>query len=251
MTDYATLPASELPALTVDQMREVDRLMAGKYAISLVQMMENAGRALATLARELYLGKFLQQKTVVILAGSGGNGGGGLVCARRLVCWGAQVLVLLTKDPSKYEGVPLQQLKSLENLNIRLGRFTREVMDATEPDLIIDAIIGYSLRDNLQGVAAEMTKATNEKVETSILSLDTPSGFDPNGVLHNPHIQANATLTLALPKVGLVDPTFASVVGDLYLADISVPPVLYTEPSLGFEVPTLFSEGDIARILVS
>jgi hypothetical protein len=37
-------------------------------------------------------------------------------------------------------------------------------------------------------------------------------------------------------------------VGELYLADISVPPSLYAEPSLGIELGHLFAESDIIRL---
>ncbi|MEM6931347.1 MAG: hypothetical protein AAF602_30735, partial [Myxococcota bacterium] len=48
--------ASTLPWLTTDQMREVDRLMIEEFHIELVQMMENAGRGLARVARQRFLG---------------------------------------------------------------------------------------------------------------------------------------------------------------------------------------------------
>ena len=74
----------DIPYLTTDQMREVDRAMIEDYYIELIQMMENAGRNLAHLARTRFLGGDPRGQHVVVLAGSGGNGGGGLVCARRL-----------------------------------------------------------------------------------------------------------------------------------------------------------------------
>ena len=44
------MPAvNNLPALTADEMREVDRTMLEEFAIQLPQMMENAGRNLAEL----------------------------------------------------------------------------------------------------------------------------------------------------------------------------------------------------------
>ena len=43
--------AEEIPVLSTEQMAEVDRLMIEEYQIGLVQMMENAGRNLAELAR--------------------------------------------------------------------------------------------------------------------------------------------------------------------------------------------------------
>ena len=44
---------TEVPVLSTDQMREVDRLMIEEYGIELIQMMENAGRNLAMLAKRL------------------------------------------------------------------------------------------------------------------------------------------------------------------------------------------------------
>ncbi len=84
------------PYLTTDQMREVDRMMMETYGIGLIQMMENAGRNLAHLARTRFLNGDPREREIVILAGRGGNGGGGLVCARRLHNWGAAVRVFLT-----------------------------------------------------------------------------------------------------------------------------------------------------------
>jgi NAD(P)H-hydrate epimerase len=79
-----------IPTVTVDQMHEVDRLMTEELRIELLQMMENAGGALAEQTRRL-LGGTAQGKRIVVLAGRGGNGGGGLTAARRLAIWGARV----------------------------------------------------------------------------------------------------------------------------------------------------------------
>jgi len=48
---------------------------------------------------------------------------------------------------------------------------------------------------------------------------------------------------LALPKVGLLD---APNVGELYLADISVPPLVYQR--MGMSVPGLFRQSSLLRI---
>jgi len=59
-------------------MIEVDRAMIEEFKITLVQMMENAGRSLARLARQRFLGGDPLGKKVVVLAGTGGNDGGAL-----------------------------------------------------------------------------------------------------------------------------------------------------------------------------
>ena len=55
-------------------------------------------------------------------------------------------------------------------------------------------------------------------------------------------------MTLALPKEGLRDPGAEEQIGELYLADISVPPALYGAPALGLEVGHLFAQGDIVHL---
>src|SRR5262249_20465652 len=86
---FPVVDAKAVPWLSVEQMREVDRIMIEELRISLVRMMENAGRGLAQVAREL-LGGDAAGRSVFVLAGTGGNGGGGLVAARHLTVAGAE-----------------------------------------------------------------------------------------------------------------------------------------------------------------
>ena len=109
-----------LPSITSDQMREVDRLMVEKYGILLIQMMENAGRGLAHLARFRFLAGDPRGRRVLVLAGTGGNGGGGLVCARRLHGWGAEVRVCTTALADRFTEVSRHQLAILERMNVPL-----------------------------------------------------------------------------------------------------------------------------------
>ena len=55
-------------------------------------------------------------------------------------------------------------------------------------------------------------------------------------------------MTLALPKVGLRGPHTGPYVGDLYLADIGVPPELYRAPALGLTVGPLFAGAETIRL---
>ena len=55
-------------------------------------------------------------------------------------------------------------------------------------------------------------------------------------------------MTLALPKAGLRAPAVEPQVGELYLADISVPPELYAEPALGLHAGALFAHDEILRL---
>jgi NAD(P)H-hydrate epimerase len=240
-------PTDAVPSLSTTQMIEVDRAMIEDFHIELLQMMENAGRNLAHLARIRFLDGDPRGKRVVVLAGTGGNGGGALVCARRLHTWGAQVQVVVTKEDDAFTPVPAHQLDILRRMQVPIA-LAAAVTQVCSPDLIIDGIIGYSLSGAPHGAAAELIRWANAQ-GTPILALDAPSGVDTTtGAVFDPAIRATATMTLALPKSGLRAPGVEPQVGELYLADISVPPQLYAGPALGLHVEPLFARDEILRL---
>ncbi|MCA9930421.1 MAG: NAD(P)H-hydrate epimerase [Anaerolineales bacterium] len=238
---------SDLPFLTTEQMVEVDRTMMFDYKIELIQMMENAGGNLARLARGRFLGGDPRGKRVIILAGTGGNGGGALVCARRLHTYGTAVTVYLTKPAADFMPVPAHQLDILRRMRVPVAQ-ADALAHAAAPDLIIDGIIGYSLQGAPRGAAGDMIRRANRQ-DAPILALDVPSGVDTtSGKVYDPAVEAVATMTLALPKAGLRAAGVQKVVGELYLADIGVPPELYAAPALGLTVPHIFAEHDLVRL---
>src|SRR5216683_6111614 len=112
----------EVPSLTTEQMIEVDRAMMQDMRIELMQMMENAGRNLAHLARVRFFDGNSRGKTVVVLAGTGGNGGGALVCARQLHNWGVQVQVFVTHPAENFTPVPAHQLDILQHMQVPIAQ---------------------------------------------------------------------------------------------------------------------------------
>ena len=245
---YPEVASSSLPYLTREQMEHVDHLMIDVYGIQLLQMMENAGRHLAGLARERFLGGTSVGRHVVVLAGRGGNGGGAMVCARHLANWGSTVMVALTREPEAHSGVPAHQLEILRKVGVRVAHAADLDRDLS-CDLVVDGLIGYSLSGAPRGITAEMIGWANSQ-DAPILSLDTPSGLDvTTGEAYTPAVRASATMTLALPKVGLRAPAAQPFVGELYLADISVPPVLYRR--MGLVPNPIFAESAFLRISLS
>lgn len=236
--------AGQIPTVTVEQMREVDRVMVEDLGIELLQMMENAGRALASRARAM-LGGDADSRRVTVLAGPGGNGGGGMVAARRLGLWGADVTVVLAQPDEAMFGVPAHQLSILRRLAVQVL-----VAEADLPlppaDLLVDALVGYGLKGSPRAPMSTLIGAANAG-DAPILALDIPSGLDGDmGTRYDPCIVAASTLTLALPKAGLLEPHAAAVVGELYLADISVPPSVYEH--LGVPVGLIFGRDDIVAV---
>ena len=215
-------------------MEEVDRVMIDDLHIGLVQMMENAGRTLAALAQQRF-----QPATVRVIAGSGGNGGGGLVAARHLSNWGVDVTVTLGQPVEKMARVPAHQLEALARMGVAIGE------EPGAADLYLDALIGYSLQGNPHDRKAVLIDWLNQQ-ESPVLALDTPSGLDvTTGEPANPCVVADATMTLAAPKVGLL---IAEQVGELFLADISVPPVVYS--AFGTEMPPhVFARSSLVQVV--
>lgn len=236
------------PYIDTRQMVEVDRLMVEEYHIDLDQMMENAGRNLARLAVSRFLGKGL--KHVVIMAGTGGNGGGALVAARHLHNWGVNVSVFLARSHELFKGIPAHQLEILQNMHISASQFA-DKQEMPEADLIIDGLVGYSLKGSPSGTVAELIRWANSQ-NVPVLSLDVPSGLDAStGIAFEPVIKAAATMTLALPKTGFQKPGVDSLIGELYVADIGVPPELYANPALNLEVGPMFASGEVLRLIVA
>lgn len=220
-----------VPAITTEQMREVDRVAIEEVGPNLFQMMENAGRNLALSAIDL-LGSDWQRSVIVVLAGTGGNGGGGIAAARHLANRGAHVTVAVT-DRARLGPVPTTQLDVFGGTDGRLVHLA-ELAGAT-PGLVIDALIGYSLAGAPRGTARDMIEWCGA-TGAPVLSLDVPSGLDStSGAAPGVVVEATRTLTLALPKQGLAAPQ----VGDLWLADIGIPVEVYRR--VGVDVaPTLF-----------
>lgn len=219
----------EVPAVTTDQMREVDRIATEETGPNLFQMMENAGRNLALLTMEI-LGKEWDQAKIVVLAGSGGNGGGGICAARHLANHGANVTLCLT-TPDRLGEVPAFQYRIFQSTPGK--EVNQKFLGDGAVGLILDALIGYSLRSSPRGAVAESIQWANG-TNAPILSLDVPSGVDSTtGQAPGEFIKAHRTMTLALPKTGLLP----EKTGNLILADIGIPAETYRRLGLTYVPP--------------
>src|SRR3954462_15215272 len=87
-----------MKALTAQQMRDIDRLTTDRFGIPSLQLMENAGEAIAESILQRY--PDLKNQCVTILCGKGNNGGDGFVIARRLKEAASSPNVILFSDSS-------------------------------------------------------------------------------------------------------------------------------------------------------
>lgn len=238
MSGFRTERGDLVPAITAAQMREVDRLAVARLGLGVLQMMENAGRNLAANAIEM-MGR--SSTKVVVLAGGGGNGGGGLCAARHLLNRGWDVQVVLDRDAEDLSGPAAVQFGLLRQMGIKALASAPADEAIMSAELLIDALIGYSLRGAPRGRAAELI-ARCDQAPGQMLALDVPSGLDATtGQSPGAVIRADRTLTLALPKTGL-----RMVNGEVYLADIGIPSVVYRWMDIG--LPNIWDNAYWLRI---
>ena len=221
------MSSSAPPTLTSKQVREVDSLVEERFGIPVDWLMEAAGWQVA---------RFVGQRAAVV-CGVGNNAGDGLAAARHLHRWGRLASVCCV-DADRLRGPAARELDALRRLGIRV---------AGEPELggaevIVDAIFGTGLSRAPEGKFARWIAAMNESGK-SIVSVDVPSGLDADsGVAYAPCVQANVTITLGLPKPGLLKRPERVLV-----ADIGVPFEAYA--AIGVVVPPdLFAKGELVRL---
>lgn len=228
----------EVPHVTAAQMRAVDELLA-QAGLGLESLAEQAGRAVAHAVRRL-VGTDLADVPVTVLVGPGGNGAGGLVAARLLAAAGADVEVLLTGEPKL-----AQQLVTLERSGIPVTVVDEEVLASVGPGaVVVDAMLGIGGDPPLRDVP-DRVNAWLQRYAVPVVALDLPSGLGADEGLRGACVNADVTVTLGAPKAGLRPRIVHPYVGDLYLADIGVPPAVWRQ--VGIE-PIVFSEGPLVRL---
>jgi len=201
----------KIPCITAEQMREADRITIEEF-VPVEKLMENAGRISADAAYE-----FFHPRSVAILVGKGNNGGDGLVAARYLHKKGVNVFVVLAD--SALNDLPLKQLERIKKLGIGIGS---EI--SGKPELVIDALLGYSAKGAPRGRVAELIKEA-KKLDVPVLCIDIPSGFDATaGEWFSPAFENAVVLTLGLPKTKMDG---NSKIKKLLVADIGIPNEVY------------------------
>jgi len=213
---------------TPSEMAALEQEAHERYGISVAVLMERAGARTADIARRLLRDR--GGRRVVVLVGKGNNGGDGLVAARHL-SGESSVRVLLAVPPEELHGDPAAHWRSLRERHV--DTLDARTLDAasldhllSDADLLVDAIFGTGFRGPAEGVPARVIEAANRS-GTPILAVDVPSGTDAgSGRADPPCIHATATVTMALPKVGLVQYPAAAHAGRIFVADIGLPPAL-------------------------
>lgn len=229
-------------ALTSDQMKQLDQYTMQQLGIAGPTLMEIAGNAVIMACRE----KQLLKGPIAVLCGSGNNGGDGYVIARRLIDLGYDVSVGLAVNPANMKGDARVHYDVLMHRGIATTFLTTEskarafLKDATT---IIDCLLGTGIDGALRGIYAWLIPLINT-LQKRVVSVDIPSGLSANTGHFEEAVYADVTITLAQPKIGFYLQQASSVLGEVIVVDISVPPSLVH--TLQLKAPQLITE-DVVR----
>ena len=226
------MSSSGLPALTSAQVRQIDALAGDRFGVAVDWLMEAAGWQVA---------RFCRGRTAVI-CGVGNNAGDGLAAARHLHRWGRLGSVACA-NPDRLRGAAARELEALRKLGVPISSH----LDLNGAEVVVDALFGTGLSRPPEGVFAQWIGAINSS-GARVVAVDLPSGLDADsGVAYAPTVRAHVTVTLGLPKPGLLTGDGPSTAGEVWVADIGVPFEAYA--AIGVEVPRgLFATEDRVRL---
>ena len=222
-----------IPVLSSAQARAFDAFMGESGSVPSLLLMENAGRAAASLLHERLVRGAAGSSAgrVSIVCGLGNNGGDGYVVARQLARRGHDVRVLATgpRDalaPDARVNAGIWQRLGGELLSLPDGEGELRAALAAEwaqGGLIVDALFGTGLRRPLAGRERAIVESINGS-GLDVVALDVPSGLNADtGAVMGVAVVALETITFGHPKTGLLTSGAPDHTGSLRIADLGVP----------------------------
>lgn len=211
--------------LTCEEIRKVDQAAVERFGFSGLMLMENAGRGLADRLCRLGI-----HGPVVICCGKGNNAGDGFVLARHLDLRGYEPRVLLWAEPEQIRPDAAVNLEILRRAGMAVESFgdrhdpPRLAAHLDEAAWVVDALLGTGAKgDPRPPIDAVIDQLNNSGVP--IMAVDLPSGLDADTGKASVHtISAVQTCTFLAAKPGFYTPDAWQHTGEVFIADIGVPP---------------------------
>jgi len=223
-------------ALSSEEAMALD-MNAAFLGVSTLQLMENAGRAVA----QEVASRLPRGSRVVVFGGTGRNGGDGMVAARHLASEGFRVsFVLVGRESDVRDECALRNLRILKALwrSVALEEaWDSSAIAPVEADAVIDALLGTGAKGRLRQPVLRAVEAINASKGLKI-SIDVPTGIDSDtGEVLGEAVRADVTVTFHKPKAGLA--RAREYAGEVRVAGIGIPP----------EAESMAGPGDLALVV--
>jgi ADP-dependent NAD(P)H-hydrate dehydratase / NAD(P)H-hydrate epimerase len=211
---------TKLPNITSREMRALE-VNAEYFGISLLQLMENAGRSVA----QETITRFQKNKKAVIYCGLGGNGGDGFVAARHLLAANFDVTVVLVgraRDINHAAALSNWSiLQSLQDKLVITEAADSSLLPKVNAGIVIDALLGSGTKGKLKPPISKAVDCINALSGFKI-AIDVPTGIDSDsGEVLGSAVKADLTITFHKAKAGL--DKAKKYLGELFVADIGLP----------------------------
>lgn len=170
----------------------------------------------------------LEAPAILVICGKGNNGGDGLVLARLMHLEGAEVTVMMLagrSDLTAETGSNFDLLPQGVSIVHAAGQQWACTLGqlAERAEIIVDAIFGTGINPPLRGFHIDLIRAIND-TGLPCLSLDIPSGVcGDDGRVDPVAVAADLTVTVGLPKRGLLFRPGRDFSGEVVVADIGFP----------------------------
>jgi NAD(P)H-hydrate epimerase len=230
-----------MKVVTADQMRRIDRITIDERGIPGSVLMDRAGKAIAREALERF-----QPESVAVITGKGNNAGDGFVAARELLAHGLPVTLFMLRPPEELDGDALDAFQKLPSDAQKVvapgpGALREQLYQF---DLAIDAIFGTGLKGPVKAPYDSIIEAINA-TQVNVLAVDIPSGLpaDLTPAMRRgefgPCVRATVTVTIGLPKLGMIVDPGVRATGAVVVQDIGFPRDLLTDPAIPANLLTL------------
>lgn len=205
--------------VTTAQMKAIEADAIEKKGVPSLLLMENAAYGVK---KEVL--KY-NPKNVAVFAGKGNNGGDGLALSRQLMAMGISVTIYFVGDFNKATPDCNKNLSYLKAYNADIHYVTDNInlIDLTNSDVVIDALIGTGLNRQLSPLYSEIVNIINSSGKT-VISVDCPTGINSDtGEDYGIAVNSDITVTFHLPKIGLLLYPANSHIKKLVVSDIGIP----------------------------
>ncbi|MGH9379185.1 MAG: NAD(P)H-hydrate dehydratase [Thermoanaerobaculia bacterium] len=226
-----------MKVLSTAEKRRLEARAVEELGMPSIVLMENAAREVTDVVeRDLAPGG-----RVCVLCGPGNNGGDGLGVARHLALRGRDVTCWLAVPADRLKGDARTQYAICRRGGVPVSEATPGEIAAwlrarvDGPDVIVDALFGTGLSRPLEGEWVELVEALDVEGR-EVVAVDLPSGLMGDGASPvGPFVTASRTVALAAPQPAHVLWPVRGAVGDLWVADLGLPPRLLEEAAPAFE----------------
>ncbi|MDQ6723612.1 MAG: NAD(P)H-hydrate epimerase [Thermoproteota archaeon] len=207
--------------ITSKQMYQIEDNGEKIYGMKKLMMMENAGSKISDFLMNYYKDN-IRNKKIVSICGLGNNGGDAIVANRHLSGYLSSkfptdsnnlVLVLLGNpdqlktEESKTNWNIVEKINAIKKIVFNTENIKDIEMEIEGSDIIIDGLFGTGIKGTIKDPFSKIIdKINQQKTKSFILSVDIPSGVNPDtGDIIDKSIKADTTITFHRIKQGLLN----------------------------------------------